>query len=158
MKVFKFSLQALRTLRERQEQTALQDYGKALQASEQARRKLESAQQELEVCWAGMRKKVADKCSAAELSHLTAHSHAVEKRRKECEHAAKVAANSAKQAFIKLLAARQARGVVDKLFEAEKRRHQREQRRREQKQLDDLAQRENPLTALLQLNREPLWN
>jgi flagellar export protein FliJ len=158
MKAFKSSLQALRTLRERQEQTALTDYGKALQAQEQARNKLDEVQHDLSAGWEQFHKKLRTKCAARELSQLQAYLQAVERRKKEAEHALKVARNHAGNAFTRLLAARQARAVVDKLGEAQKRRYQRKLRRKEQKELDELASRRNALFTLLQLTREPLWN
>ncbi len=51
MRKFHFTLQALNTLREREEQSALQAYSQALQAWEQARHKVAALQQELETAW-----------------------------------------------------------------------------------------------------------
>ncbi len=158
MKAFKSSLQALRTLRERQEQEALQEYGRTLQAQEQARTKLDGVQQELVECWVELHQLLEAGGAAEKLAHLQAYCQTVERRRRASEHALNVARNNARCAFTHLLAARQARTVVDKLIESQKRHYHRQRRRHEQKQLDELASRRNTLFTLLHLTREPLWN
>jgi len=158
MKAFKSSLQSLRTLREQQEQDALQNYGKTLQAQEQARNRLDDVLGELEACWVELQQLLDKGGESSALAKLQAYGVTVERRRLECEYALQVARNNARLAFTKLLAARHARAVVDKLLEAQRRRYQRHCRRQEQKQLDELASRRNTLFTLLHLTREPLWN
>lgn len=158
MKTFKSSLQALRTLRERQEQEALHAYGQALQVQEKARSKLDAVQVELMECWLELNHRVEDGAEALELNRIETHTQAVDRRRRACEHALTVARNQARLAFTRLLAARQARTVVDKVIAAQKRRYQRHRARQEQKELDELASRRNTLFTLLHLTREPLWN
>jgi len=49
MKSFRFTLEAVRTLRQRQEQAAMEQYAQALLARQQAVAKLEALQHELTV-------------------------------------------------------------------------------------------------------------
>lgn len=158
MNAFKFSLQALLTLRERQEQVALQAYGEELNAQERAVSRLESTRQEFEEAQAHFQTRLRKGCAAQELDRLHAWKESIEQRLLECDHRAKVARNRARLAFSKLLAARHATAVLLKLQEGQKRRHQRTQRRQEQKVMDDLASRRGALALLLQIHKQTLWN
>ena len=158
MKPFKYSMQAVRTLREQQEQTALHDYGRALRAAEQATEKLASVQQELEAVWAELQNRFADHGTAEDLARLQAYSQTVEQRRAEGERAVQIARHKVRENFVKLVAARQAAAVLDKHFENQKWHHQREQRRHEQKMLDDLAGRRNLLRAPPPVRPASTWN
>ena len=51
MKAFRFSLEALLTLRERLEQTALGEYGKVMREEQRLRMEKEQAEQELKTGW-----------------------------------------------------------------------------------------------------------
>src|SRR6266853_1546417 len=115
MRKFHFTLQALNTLREREEQSALQAYSQALQAWEQARHKVAALQQELETAWGQRRQRLLGPCAAVELAQFQAWCQSVEQQRQGSEHAAREARNKANQAYAKLVEARQARAVVDKL-------------------------------------------
>src|SRR5580765_1795702 len=124
MKRFQFTLQALGTLRERQERLALQAYAKALQSWEKARASAGALQQELEAGWGEFRRQVSGDCRASELARLRAYCQSVEQQKQPFEHAAKVARHQADQALTSLLAARQARTVVDKFHEKQKQAHE----------------------------------
>ncbi len=158
MRKFHFTLQALHTLRERQEHLALQEYSQALKAWEQARNKVTALQQELETAWGLRRQCLLGACAAMELARLQAWGQSVEQQKQASEHAAKAARSEASQAYTKLVAARQARAVVDKLFENQKRRHERARRRHEQRSLDEMVNHQNALTVLMTLSPEPLWS
>ena len=158
MKSFKFSLQALRTLRQRQEQAALEEYTQSLMARERALSQLELVRQELALGWAEFHKRLTARSAAVELAQLHAYCQTVDKRQMECEHAEKVARNIVRLAFTRLVSARQAREVIEKFHEAQKRRHDRGLRKQEQKVLDDLVQQQTGVFMLLELNRESVWN
>jgi flagellar export protein FliJ len=158
MKKSQFSLQALQTLRERQEQQAMQEYSNALTAWEEARDKVNALQKELEAAWAQMQRSALDNCAAGVLDHNQAYCQSVERRKRAAEHAAKTARNQASQVFTKLLAARQARAVVEKFFDNQKSDHERERRRHEQHSQDEMFNHQSALTALLAMKRENLWN
>ena len=147
MKPFKYSLQAVRTLRVQQEQTALHAYSRALRAAEQAAEKLASVQQELQAVWAELQARFAHPGTIEDLTRLQDYSQTVEKRRAERERLLGMARQMAQVELLKLVAARKAAAVLDKHFENQKRHHQHQQRRHEQKILDDLAGRLNLLRA-----------
>jgi flagellar export protein FliJ len=156
MKSFKYSLQAVRTLREQQEQAALQNYGRALRAAEQATEKLIAVKEEQDAAWAELQNLFAEPSTVEELARVQAYSHAVELRRLECERHVEAAHRIVRECFQKLVAARQAAAVLNKHFENQKRQHQRQLRRHEQKILDDLAGRQNLLRALPSETLAPL--
>jgi flagellar export protein FliJ len=156
MKNFKFSLQALMTLREREEQTALQDYGRSLRNLEEARRKLEQAQSELAQAQARVQERFLCAGPAVELAQLQEFCASMEKKNRECEYMVKVAQNKSQQAFTRLVAARQAKTVVTKYFETQKKRHQEQRRKYEQKALDDMVNSSG--SALWSLKKATLWN
>ena len=158
MKSFKYSLQAVRTLREQQEQAALQHYGRALRAAEEATEKLLGVKQELEEAWAELQSRFAQPSTIEELSRAQAYSQTVELRRLECARHVEVAHRKVLESFQKLVTARQAAAVLNKHFENQRRQHQRQQRRHEQKVLDDLAGRQNLLRALPSVKPAPIWN
>ena len=158
MKSFSFSLQALRILRERQEQLALQDYGKALQLWEQARDKVVAIQQQFQIACLEAQQKLMDGCSGSELMQLQTYCQSLEQRRRECEHAARAARHKASLAFTRLIAARQARAVVDKCFDKQKHRYDHERQRHEQSILDDMMNHRAVLAQWFQATPETLWN
>ena len=158
MKKFQFSLQALQTLRERQEQQALQEYSNALTAWERARDHVEAVHKELAAAWAERQRSALASCSAGELDRSHAYCQSLERRKQAAEHAMKVARNRASQVFTKLLAARQARAVVDKFFENQKRDHEVERRRHEQHSLDEMVNHPNAWGALFGMKSDNLWN
>ena len=158
MKNFKFSLQALLVLREQQEQTALQEYGKALLARERAMSAVRSAQEELLQGWAQFHERLAAKCAAADLAQMQQWCQSLERKVQELEYVAKAARGQAKQAFFQLLAARQAKTVLEELAAKQKARHERARRKKEQKALDESANRPGQLASLLESERPTLWN
>ena|SRR5438105_1642259 len=158
MKKFRFSLQALHTLRERQERHALQDYSRALGILEQARHQVTVTQEELERIWGQMRESTLQNFAALGLDQLHAYSQKVQQRTRDCENAATVARTKTSQAYAKFLAARHACAVVDKFFQSQKRRHDRERRRYEQRALDEMANHQNALSALVTPKEGPLRN
>ena len=158
MKLFRFSLQALRLLRERQEQLALRDYGQALQLWEQARDRVEAIQQQFQIVCLEAQRTLMHGCSGSELTQLQAYCQSLEQRRREREQAARRERDKASLAFSRLIAARQARAVVDKCFDKQKRRHDHERQRHEQSILDDMMNHRAVLAQLFQESPEALWN
>jgi flagellar export protein FliJ len=158
MKTFRFSLQALRILRERQEQLVLQDYGKALQLWEQARDRVDAIQQQFQIACLEAQQKLIDGCSGSELMQLQSYCQALELRRREREYLARIARNKASLAFSRLIAARQARAVVDKCFDKQKRRHDTERQKHEQGILDDMMNHREALAQIFQAGPEARWN
>jgi flagellar export protein FliJ len=141
MKAFHFTLEAVRTLRQRHEQVAMEQYGQTLLARQQAVDRLAAVQQELTACFQDLREKLAAGCSASTAAQANDYHRALGRRRDDCAAALGLAERRVNAALQAMLAARQQREIVDKFFEKQKSRHNRELTREEQKLLDDLAGR-----------------
>jgi flagellar FliJ protein len=139
MKSFHFTLEAVRTLRQRQEQKALENYARALLARQQALDRLDAVQREMNAGFVELRAKLTKGCAASEAAQAHDYHRLLAKRRDECTVALGVAERRVNAAMQTMLAARQQREVVDKFFDKQKARHERDQVRNEQKFLDDLA-------------------
>ena len=148
MKSFHFTLEAVRTLRQRQEQNAMELYAQALAFRQQALDRLEKAQEELNGAFRDLRTLLAKGCAASEAAHAGDYNKSLARRRDECTLALNTAERRVNAALQNMLGARQQRELVDKYFDKQKSRHQRDQARGEQKMLDDLAgRRGNSLLA-----------
>jgi flagellar export protein FliJ len=141
MKSFHFTLDAVRTLRQRQEQSALEHYAQALLGRQQAVTKLEAAQRELDDAMQDLRGKLAAGCAAAQAAQALDYQRSLVRRRDEAAQALGVAERRVNATMQAMLAARRQREIVDKFFEKQKAGHTRAQARNEQKMLDDLASR-----------------
>lgn len=116
-------------------------YARTLLMRQQAVERLEAVQQLLRAGWQELRQLMARGCQAASAARMHEYHRSLEKRRDECVAALGVAERRVNAAFQAMIAARREREVVDKCFDKQKARHQREQVRVEQKFLDDLAGR-----------------
>lgn len=154
MKPFKFTLEAVRTLRTRQEKNALEQYGKAVQAREQAVSLLWKVRQELEQTFRE-RLNLAEGASAADLAQLERWTGEVAAREQDCLQHVQLAAMRVEDAWQDLLKARQEREIVDKYLDRQRERHDRALEREEQKLLDELAGRPAGPTVL---NPAFAWN
>jgi len=141
MKPFKFTLEAVRTVRQRKENEAMEAYAKALLARRQAMEQLEAVQQKLSDSWKELRQTVTQGCNALEAARIDGFRRTLEKRRNECMGFLALAERLVNNAWQALIAARQQREVVDTGYEKQKSAHEREQMRAEQKAMDDLAGR-----------------
>jgi flagellar export protein FliJ len=143
MKPFHFTLEAVRTVRQRQEQNAMEQYAQALAFRQQALDRLEAVQRELSAGWNDLRDRLAKGCTAVEAAQANDYHRSVVRRRDECAVALGSAERRVNSALQTMLAARQQRELVDKFFTKQKGSHNRELARHEQKMLDDLAGRRN---------------
>jgi flagellar export protein FliJ len=141
MKSFRFTLEAVLTLRQRQEQTALEQYAQTLLARQQAVAKLENAQRELNASMQELRGQLAAGCTAAHAAQAHDYQRSLGRRRDECAQALGTAERRVNAAMQAMLAARRQREIVDKFFDKQKLNHLRGLARNEQKMLDDLASR-----------------
>jgi flagellar export protein FliJ len=141
MKSFRFTLEAVLTLRQRQEQTALEQYAQTLLARQQAVAKLENAQRELNASMQELRQQLAAGCTAAQAAQAHDYQRSLGRRRDECTQALGTAERRVNAAMQAMLAARRQREIVDKFFDKQKLSHLRGLARNEQKMLDDLASR-----------------
>lgn len=140
MKAFKFTLEAVRTLRTRQEKNALEQYGKAVQAREQATDLLWKVRGELEQIFVERRAQM-DGTVAANLAKLEQWSGEVASREKACLQTVQLAAQRVETTWQVLLVARQEREIVEKYLGQQRDRYDRALDREEQKSLDELANR-----------------
>ena len=147
MKPFQFTLEAVRTVRQRQEHNAMDQYARALLTRRQALERLDAIQRELNDGWKDLRGKLAAGCAASQAAQAHEYHRAVAKRRDEAITTLGVAERRVNAALQAMLTARQQRKIVDKSFEKQKAQHLREQFRTEQKLLDDLGGR-RPLSSL----------
>jgi flagellar export protein FliJ len=143
MKPFHFTLEAVRTLRQRQEQAAMEQYAAALVVRQQSLDRLDAVQRELNAAWQELRVRITAGCAASQLAQANEYHGVLGKRRDECITSLGLAERRVNAAMQAMLAARRQREIVDKSCEKQKTRHQREQFREEQKILDDLAGRRN---------------
>ena len=157
MKPFRFTLQAVRTLRQRQEQAALKDYAAAALAHQRALEAVVAVQRELEAAWTQVETKTRGGITAVQLTQLQAHARAVAERLRLAEEALAATLLAVNRALQKLAAARRQREVVDKLFEKRKHNHQRQLLAAEQKLSDELAQ-SGGMKSLFDAAPRALWN
>ena len=141
MKKFHFTLEAVRIVRQRQEQEAMERYAQALLARRQAVDRLDAVQREINAAWQELRAMLAKSCPASRVAQAHAYHQSLEKRRNECAAELGAAERRVNLAFQAMLLARRQREIVDKCFDKQKVRYQREQLREEQKFTDDLGGR-----------------
>jgi flagellar export protein FliJ len=141
MKPFKFSLQSLRTVRQRQEQEALEAYARALLERTQAQRALDRAQQDLNEAQMQWQQQAQQGCCAVEMARFATHCEQLARRRDQEREKLSQAERIVNTRLAATLHARQQREVVDKLQKRQRLAYDHEIARAEQQFLDDLAQR-----------------
>jgi flagellar export protein FliJ len=151
MKAFHFTLEAVRTVRERAEQAAMEQYAQALVAREQASQRLNAAQDKLKAVGQEIRVLLAGGCAASKVAQAHDCHRSLQQKLNECVAALGLAECQVNVALNAMLAARRQREIVDKFYDQQKTRHRREQLRGEQKVLDDLAGRRP--TSILSWNQ-----
>ncbi|HWD18206.1 MAG TPA: flagellar FliJ family protein [Verrucomicrobiae bacterium] len=148
MKAFRFTLEAVHTLRLRQENDALEQYSRALLIRQQALAALETVRDRIQANWVEMRQLLAGLCAAAQMRQLQDFHRALEQRQQECVAALRAAERSVHAASQNMLLARQQREIVDSYRDKQIARHQRAEAREEQKVIDEFAGRRSPLLNL----------
>src|SRR5579885_2630977 len=141
MKPFGFSLQSLRVLREQKERAAQRRYAEALRASEEAAARLDREARELAAAWTAMAGAVAGGVAAATLRQTGAWCAELERRCAQWTAALNSAERAAHEAWHDLVLATRQREVLDRLHEKCRHAYDRELRREEQKQLDEMGLR-----------------
>jgi len=151
MRRFRFSLQSVLTLRQRREQTALEHYGRAINARQQAVEALRVARADWETICRVRTTLLAAGTAAGDLARAQAYCRAMEETVAKCEQDVHRAQRGVEQSWEKLLEARRAREVVDKVGQRQREVYDREVQHEEQKALDEMAQRrpENGAADLL---------
>lgn len=158
MKPFTFSLQAVRTLRQRQEQLALDAFGAAVRARQAAVDRRQLAERQLAVAFDQVTARQGQGAPLYQLNQLRGHAQLLEQRLAGCRTDCETAQSAANEAWEKLQDARQALELVDKLFMRQRERYERELRDEEQKQLDEMSGRRRILGAAAAQPATFAWN
>jgi flagellar export protein FliJ len=146
MKAFRFTLEAVRTIRQRQENEALEFYARALLARQHALDSLEAIHRLIGDDFARTRQLLALGCTAAQAAQAQNYHRSLERMREDAVAALEQAERRVKAASQAMLTARQQREIVDIYREKQQAVHQRAELREEQKTLDEFANRRvNPL-------------
>jgi len=141
MRAFRFTLEAVRTVRQRQETEAQEHYARALLARQKALDLLESFHQRIAEDFAQMRRLLAGGCSAGQAAQAQTYHRSLEKLRDNCAAELERAECRVKADSQAMLAARQQREIVDIYCEKQHAVYQRAEWREEQKNQDELAGR-----------------
>ncbi len=139
MKTFRFTLQALQILREREHQAALEHYARAVAVCQRALEQLGAREIELEAAWSQLRDRQVANATALVVMQTEAWCQTVAARKRECAMLVARAQEAMKQSLQLLLGARQKKEIVDQFLHHQRQRYDRELQRDEQKMLDELA-------------------
>ncbi len=154
MKSFRFNLQALLTLRQREEHTALEHYAQSLLARQRAIEDLGVISRELDTLRLRASTELENGCRAEDLMRSHLHCQRLDGERNRCELVVAGAGRATDLALRQLLTARQAREVVEKHRDHQRATHDRTLNRAEQRFLDDLVTRRGAPGLIWQTNRE----
>lgn len=158
MKPFRFTLQALLTVREREERAAFELYARTLQLRQQAFDDLTAVESDLAAARVELRHQMVKGGPVAGLLQRQSHCHQLGEQREPLADALARAEKAARLALLHMITAQQNREVVDKFLETQQKNYQRDCTREEQKLLDELAHCAGPASPFTQLNPEPAWN
>lgn len=158
MKPFTFSLQAVRTMRQRQEQQALEAFGTAVRARQAAVDGQQLAERQLAVAFDQLTLMQSEGAPLYHLNRLRGHCAALEQRLAGCQAECAAAQERANEAWERLQDARQALELVDKLYLRQRDQHERLLRDEEQKQLDEMSTRRWLLNTGAEQVAAVAWN
>lgn len=158
MKRFQFKLQAVLTLRQREEQSALEAYSRALQRRQLAGECLAEVERDLSESRRQWLNALADGCPAVRAVQLQAFCHSLEACRKQREQEVHQADLGLNQTSHRLLLARQQREAVERYLERQRLEHERQLRIEERKLIDDLVGRRPPPVSFSGRALPGAWN
>jgi flagellar export protein FliJ len=141
MKPFSFSLQAVRTLRRRQEQQAVEAFGQAVRARQAALDQQTLAERQLSAALDHMLALQQEGAAIYHLNQMRAHCQTLERHLGTCRAALAKAQETANQVWDALQEARRQLELVDKLYLHRREDYERELRTEEQKLLDEMSGR-----------------
>jgi len=156
MKAFRFTLEAVQTLRHRQEQQAMEIYVHALLARQQVLDRLEIARDRIRRNQQEINRLLAAACPAAQLAQASQYERVLEKQQADQVAALALAERRVQAAFQSMLTARQRRKMVENLRAKQLAGHQRAEWREQQKLADDHASRRGPSILAWQPGQAPL--
>jgi flagellar export protein FliJ len=151
MKLFKFPLESLRTLRKQKERVAQQHYARALAACDAAGEQLHAADRELAAAWEQLVIEMSEGTAAAQILGRHNWCLTLETRRNELQAALDEARRAAETALQEMFAAARDREALDRFCNRSRRAHARAAQREEQKNFDEMAVQMNGTNGLLQL-------
>jgi len=158
MRPFTFSLQAVRTMRLRQEQLALAAFGDAVRARQTAVEQQQRAERQLAVAFDQLTVMQSEGAPLYHLNQLRGHGQVLEQRLAGCRADCVKAQETANEAWENLQDIRQALELVDKLYLRQRELYERELRDEEQKQLDEMSSRRWLLSAAAAQPTTLAWN
>lgn len=141
MKRFRSRVNALRELRQRREDEALQIHARALRARQSAEERLRSSLQALARHQEEVQAELMSGCPASRLAQQDGYRCLLEQRCQESRRQFDEATTAAAASLQTVLRSRQDREVVERFHAKELADHQREQLREDQKSLDEMALR-----------------
>ncbi len=148
MRRFRSTLQALLTVRQRQERLAMERYSEALQARQKAVTALATADQDRMLAGDALKQRLSGGLQAAEALSGQTYYRTLESRRDAARHALTSAENGIAPALKAMLHARNQREAVEECIARQRERHRRDQENTERKLLDELAlRRARPVRA-----------
>ena len=150
MKLFKFPLESLRTLRKQKERVAQQHYARALTACDAAAGQLQDADRKLAAAWEELVIEMSEGAAAAQILGRRTWCAGLETRRQELQAALDEARRAAGMALQEMLAAARDREALDRFCHKARRAHARAAQREEQKDFDELAVQMSGGNGLLQ--------
>ena len=151
MKLFKFPLESLRTLRKQKERIAQQHYARALAACDTAGTQLQDADRKLAAAWEQLVIEMSEGAAAAQIFGRHTWCAMLETRRNELQAALDEARRAAATALQELIAAARNREALDRFCDKSRRAHEHAVQREEQKNFDELAVQMSGTNGLLQL-------
>jgi flagellar export protein FliJ len=141
MKKFCFTLEAVRTLRRRQEHLAVDEYVRALLARQKALDVVDDIQRQLEHNRTELARMLSAGCTADHAFQLGNYHRFLEKQREQLQAALAGAEHRLAGAFQGMLVARQQREIVEAYRKKQQARYQRDLSREDQKAIDESAAR-----------------
>jgi flagellar export protein FliJ len=141
MKAFRFTLEAVRTLRQRQENDAMESYVAALASRQQMKSNLEAIDARIKEDSSHILRLLDSGCRAAQASQARHFHSSLEKQLNECVIALGRAERRVQAASQAMLVARQQREIVDTYRDKQHQSHERLRAREEQKTLDEFSVR-----------------
>lgn len=139
MKKFRFTLEPVRILRERQEQEAMENYANALEAQRQALAKMTSLQQELLQAQDNIKTRLVQATPVTQIVHQQLYCLHLEEQAKAALTEIRQIEKKVKQAMQDMIDARHQREVVDKFLANQRAAYDRSLNVEEQKNIDEIA-------------------
>ena len=158
MKRFEFKLQAVLTLRQRAEQSALEKYSRAIQTRQAAADRLAESEMELSEARRIWLNALADGCPAVQAAQLLGYGHMIEERKRQCEQTLGLADIDLNQASQKMLFARQQREAVETFMDRQRESYDQQLREEERKLIDDLVSRRPQASLSGRPSIKNVWN